>query len=133
LAGSIPVEFRRAIGNRIYGCDDCQLVCPWNKFARPTPRRISPCGTDSIMRQLIELFAWSEANFSKNRRQRDPAHRLSSDGCAISPSRSAMRRPRPRCIEALRARAQHPSSWCASTCSWALAQHSSIPVDDAHP
>src|ERR1700744_4748157 len=39
LAGAIPEEFRRAIGNRIYGCDDCQLVCPWNKFARPAAER----------------------------------------------------------------------------------------------
>src|SRR5690606_25124390 len=36
LRGSIPEQFRRAIGNRIYGCDDCQLVCPWNKFSAPT-------------------------------------------------------------------------------------------------
>src|ERR1700744_715178 len=39
LAGSIPLEFRRAMGNRIYGCDDCQLVCPWNMVARPVPEQ----------------------------------------------------------------------------------------------
>ena len=63
LKGSIPEEFRRAIGNRVYGCDDCQLACPWNKFARPTaegdfaPRH----GLDQSA--LTELFAWSEAQF----------------------------------------------------------------------
>ncbi|MDJ0939757.1 MAG: tRNA epoxyqueuosine(34) reductase QueG [Woeseiaceae bacterium] len=63
LKGSIPVEFRSAMGNRIYGCDDCQIVCPWNKFAEPTaegdfaPRH----GLDSA--SLIELFEWDEATW----------------------------------------------------------------------
>jgi epoxyqueuosine reductase len=63
LRTSIPVEFRKALGNRIYGCDDCQLVCPWNKFARFaaesdfTPRH----RLDDV--KLVELFAWSEEQF----------------------------------------------------------------------
>ncbi|MBP9592659.1 MAG: tRNA epoxyqueuosine(34) reductase QueG [Steroidobacteraceae bacterium] len=63
LHGPIPEEFRAAIGNRIYGCDDCQLVCPWNRYARLTaetdfaPRH----GLDGS--RLVELFAWSEADF----------------------------------------------------------------------
>ena len=58
LYGPIPLAFRRAMGNRIYGCDDCQLVCPWNKFSQPTaevdflPRH----GLDAP--QLIDLFQW---------------------------------------------------------------------------
>ncbi len=62
---SIPIEFRKAIGNRIYGCDDCQLFCPWNKFARPTaegdfaPRH----ALDSA--DLVSLFAWSEDEWKK--------------------------------------------------------------------
>ena len=61
--GAIPVELRPLLGNRIYGCDDCQLTCPWNRFARPTkesdfqPRN----GLDSA--RLIDLFAWTEAEF----------------------------------------------------------------------
>ena len=60
---AIPVEFRAAIGNRIYGCDDCQLVCPWNRFARYTreadfqPRH----GLDRI--SLLECYGWSESEF----------------------------------------------------------------------
>lgn len=60
LKGSIPNEFRKSIGNRIYGCDDCQIFCPWNKFAKPsnesdfTPRH----GLDTS--KLTELFGWSE-------------------------------------------------------------------------
>jgi epoxyqueuosine reductase len=60
--GAIPVEFRRAIGNRIYGCDDCQLVCPWNKFAE----RSTLSDFDSRQIEsgtLVELFRWSEDEF----------------------------------------------------------------------
>jgi epoxyqueuosine reductase len=62
-AGSIPVEFRRPLGNRIYGCDDCQLVCPWNKFARVSaePDFRVRHGLDSA--GLTELFAWTEQEF----------------------------------------------------------------------
>jgi len=65
LRTSIPEEFRNAMGNRIYGCDDCQLFCPWNKFAKVsneadfTPRH----RLDSS--SLIELFAWTEDEFLK--------------------------------------------------------------------
>jgi epoxyqueuosine reductase len=63
LKGAIPEEFRPLIGNRIYGCDDCQLVCPWNRFARHstesdfTPRH----GLDSA--ELAAVFAWTEKEF----------------------------------------------------------------------
>ena len=61
--GSIPVELRPLIGNRIYGCDDCQLVCPWNKFAQPAlvPDFAPRAGLTG--RSLVELFAWSEEEF----------------------------------------------------------------------
>lgn len=63
LKGSIPIEFRRAIGNRIYGCDDCQLVCPWNKFAEESsePDFAIRHSLDNI--SLIDAFAWSEQEF----------------------------------------------------------------------
>ena len=63
MRDTIPVEFRKAIGNRIYGCDDCQIFCPWNKFAAPTaegdfaPRH----GLDDV--ELTDLFAWDEATW----------------------------------------------------------------------
>jgi epoxyqueuosine reductase len=64
LKGPIPEEFRTAMGNRIYGCDDCQLVCPWNKFARAAthPDFKTRHGLDAS--SLTELFAWSEAEFN---------------------------------------------------------------------
>jgi epoxyqueuosine reductase len=63
LRGSIPLEFRRAIGNRIYGCDDCQLFCPWNKFAQPTKERDFTPRHRLDAARLLELFQWSETDF----------------------------------------------------------------------
>jgi len=62
-AGAIAVEFRRALGNRIYGCDDCQLVCPWNKFAQVSaePDFRARHGLDHAA--LVRLFAWSAEEF----------------------------------------------------------------------
>jgi len=62
-AGSIPIELRPLIGNRIYGCDDCQLVCPWNKFAKrsPLPDFDERHGLGSA--SLVQLLQWDEASF----------------------------------------------------------------------
>jgi epoxyqueuosine reductase len=68
LKGSIPLEFRRAIGNRIYGCDDCQLVCPWNKFSRTTAERDFGVRHGLDRAELVALFSWSEADFAHNTR-----------------------------------------------------------------
>jgi epoxyqueuosine reductase len=61
----IPVEFRKAMGNRVYGCDDCQLVCPWNKYAQISPlpdfAERNQLGSSS----LLELWSWSEAQFNE--------------------------------------------------------------------
>ncbi len=73
--GAIPVEWRAAIGNRIYGCDDCQLVCPWNKYARrsalPDFDAREPLGDAS----LLELWAWSEDDFLQ-RTEGSPIRRI---------------------------------------------------------
>ena len=75
LREAIPVELRPLIGNRIYGCDDCQLVCPWNRFAQATPE------TDFLPRHaldnvtLLELFNWSEKEFL-NRTEGSPIRRI---------------------------------------------------------
>ena len=63
-AGSIPLEFRRAIGNRIYGCDDCQLVCPWNRFAQGTTLDDFAVRHSLDDVSLLELLAWDEATFN---------------------------------------------------------------------
>ena len=63
LKGSIPVEFRTAIGDRIYGCDDCLEVCPWNKFAREGKLMRSHARQDLVRPDLLELLALDEAGF----------------------------------------------------------------------
>jgi len=65
LHGSIPVEFRKDIGNRIYGCDDCQLTCPWNRFAKPTVEKDFFSRHKLDDSDLLELFSWDEATFLK--------------------------------------------------------------------
>jgi epoxyqueuosine reductase len=63
LHGTIPTEFRRMLGNRIYGCDDCQLVCPWNKFARAAAHPDFKTRHKLDASRLSDLFAWTEAEF----------------------------------------------------------------------
>ncbi len=65
LKGSIPIEFRRAIGNRIYGCDDCLAVCPWNKFAREGQLMKSHLRNDLQQPDLIELLSLDAQNFKQ--------------------------------------------------------------------
>jgi len=64
--GVIPEEFRKAMGNRIYGCDDCQLVCPWNRFSDLTAQQDFHRREALANANLVELFMWDEATFLKN-------------------------------------------------------------------
>lgn len=66
LQGAIPVEFRKAIGNRIYGCDDCQLICPWNRFAETTQEQDYQARHQLEKQPLLALFAWNEHTFLSN-------------------------------------------------------------------
>jgi len=120
LRGSIPVEFRRAIGNRIYGCDDCQLVCPWNKFAQKSaePDFIARHGLDSAT--LVELFAWSEEEFLKN--TEGSAIRRIGYECWLRNIAVALgNAPRSEeVVAALSARKEHPSALVREHVLWAL-------------
>ena len=64
--GSIPEEFRQAIGNRVFGCDDCQAICPWNKYARNTQEQDFQPRHNLHNSELLELFLWDEATFLRN-------------------------------------------------------------------
>ncbi|MEX3915873.1 tRNA epoxyqueuosine(34) reductase QueG [Paraburkholderia sp. BR10872] len=68
LKGSIPLELRELIGNRVYGCDDCQLVCPWNKFAKAAPVADFDVRHGLDRASLVELFGWSAAQFDERMR-----------------------------------------------------------------
>lgn len=64
-AGPIPEDLRPAMGNRIYGCDDCQTACPWNKYAQRSPLRDFDARDDLVHPGLSALMRWSEAEFLK--------------------------------------------------------------------
>jgi epoxyqueuosine reductase len=66
LQGAIPIEFRKAIGNRIYGCDDCQLICPWNRFANTTQEQDYQARHQLEKQPLLALFSWDEDTFLSN-------------------------------------------------------------------
>jgi epoxyqueuosine reductase len=63
--GEIPIEFRRAMGNRIYGCDDCQLICPWNKFAKRTQLSDFAERHGLGHASLLQLWTWTKAEFDQ--------------------------------------------------------------------
>jgi epoxyqueuosine reductase len=63
--GSIPVELRPLLGNRIYGCDDCQLICPWNRFAQTSPEADFAVRNGLDSARLSELFGWNEQTFMR--------------------------------------------------------------------
>src|SRR5712672_351317 len=133
LAGSIPVAFRRAIGNRIYGCDDCQMVCPWNKFARPTAEKDFSVRHGLDHAQLVDLFSWSEAQFL-DRTRGSAIRRIGYERWLRNIAVALGNAPTsPALLESLQNRAQHPSPLVREHVHWALAQHRSTPVDDAHP
>ncbi len=122
LHGPIPLEFRRLIGNRIYGCDDCQWVCPWNRFARPTPDTdfLPRHGLDAA--RLVDLFAWSEAEFLH--RTEGMAIRRIGYECWLRNIAVALGNapPSPDVVTALRARVEHPSALVREHVAWALAE-----------
>lgn len=121
--GSIPVEFRKAIGNRVFGCDDCQLFCPWNKFARPTQEKeFKPRhGLDNAA--LVELFNWREAEFLE--RTEGSAIRRAGYECWLRNLAVGLGNApsSPEIITALKRRADYPSELVREHVSWALAQH----------
>jgi epoxyqueuosine reductase len=123
LRGSIPEEFRAALGNRIYGCDDCQLVCPWNKFARTTGER------DFVPRErldgseLSELFAWSEAEFLERTRG-SAIRRIGYESWLRNIAVALGNAPAGADVSAaLAARANDASAVVREHVAWALAQH----------
>ncbi len=123
LKGSIPVELRPLIGNRVFGCDDCQLVCPWNRYARlaPEPDFQVRNGLDSA--ELVDLFAWTEDEF-RQRMSGSAIQRIGYErwlrnlavGLGNAPGSE-------RVLAALRSRAQDSSALVREHVAWALERH----------
>lgn len=123
LKGSIPLELRPLIGNRVLGCDDCQLVCPWNKFAQRAtlPDFDVRNGLDGAT--LVELFAWSEDQFDRNLAGsaiRRIGHERWLRNIAVGLGNA---KTLPHAAAALATRADHPSPLVREHVEWALAQH----------
>jgi epoxyqueuosine reductase len=121
--GPIPKPYRIPLGNRIYGCDDCQLVCPWNKFARLSaePDFVVRHGLDAP--DLVRLFGWNEDEF-KDRTAGSAIRRigylrwLRNIAVALGNAPTS-----PDVVAALEARAVHPSLMVREHVAWALARH----------
>ncbi|GAA5173255.1 tRNA epoxyqueuosine(34) reductase QueG [Niveibacterium umoris] len=131
LKGAIPVALRPQIGNRIYGCDDCQLVCPWNRFSRPTaePDFTPRNGLDAA--SLVELFGWSEADFA-TRMAGSAIHRIGHERWLRNIAVALGNAPgTPDVLAALQSRADDPSAVVREHVSWALAQHRARPAATA--
>lgn len=120
--GSIPVELRSLMGNRIFGCDDCQLICPWNRFAKSTqekdfhPRH----GLDGA--NLITLFAWTEEEFSK-KTEGSAIRRATYFGWLRNIAIALGNAPHSQeIISALKQQKDHPSELVREHVIWALKQ-----------
>jgi epoxyqueuosine reductase len=123
---AIPEDLRPLIGNRVYGCDDCQLVCPWNRFARPTGEAEFHARQGLDHANMVQLFGWTEREFDE-RLAGSPIRRIGYErwlrnlavGLGNSPST-------PEVVAALRARADHPSALVREHVRWALSRHEAL-------
>ena len=134
-AGPIPLDLRPLLGNRIYGCDDCQLACPWNKFAQTSTLPDFDARAGLSGQQLVHLFAWDEATFLRLT-EGGPIRRIGHErwlrnvavalGNALRAAGAANTAGADVDADALRAalqsRAQHDSALVREHVAWALAQ-----------
>ncbi len=137
LKSSIPEELRPLIGNRVYGCDDCQTVCPWNKFAQkavvPDFDERHNLGGES----MVALFAWSEDEFNR-KMEGSPIRRIGHErwlrNIAVGLGNAAgQARGDEEIVAALTARLEHPSEMVREHARWALACHAGSGVESADP
>lgn len=123
LRGSIPLELRSKIGNRIFGCDDCQAVCPWNKFAQRTEQEVFQPKHHLDDAQLTALFAWSEEEYLE-KTAGSALRRIGYEGwlrniaVALGNARTTSE-----IIFSLNSRREHESALVREHVAWALAQH----------
>lgn len=120
--GAIPEEFRAAMGNRVFGCDDCQAICPWNRYAKPTDEQDFQPRHNLHNSELLDLFLWDETTFLKNT-EGSPIRRIGYErwqrnlaiGLGNAPSDV-------RIIEALQQRRAQATALVQEHIDWALEQ-----------
>jgi epoxyqueuosine reductase len=123
LKSAIPEELRPLIGNRVYGCDDCQSACPWNRFAKLSLEEDFKTRNGLDRATLVELFAWTEEEFDR-RLQGSPIRRIGHERWLRNLAVGLGNAPgSPEVLAALRARADHPSALVREHVQWALSKH----------
>ena len=127
-SGPIPLELRPLLANRIYGCDDCQLVCPWNKYARPSQLPDFDARAGLTGQQLVHLFAWDEAAFLRQT-EGGPIRRIGHErwlrniAVALGNALRGADATQARLLRAaLQTRAAHDSALVREHVAWALEQ-----------
>lgn len=121
--GAIPEDMRKPIGNRIFGCDDCQLICPWNKFAKRTDEADFRARNDLDVATLPQLFAWNEDEFLR-RTEGSPIRRSGHERWLRNIAVGLGNAPgTPEVLAALQARRHDDSALVREHVGWALAQH----------
>ncbi len=129
-AGTIPLELRPLIGNRIYGCDDCQLICPWNRFAKRSSLPDFDPRAGLAGAQLVQLFGWSEAGFlhhTEGSAIRRIGHERWLRNIAVALGNALRVAPDPVLEDALRQRALDDSALVREHVQWALGYDSDPP------
>jgi epoxyqueuosine reductase len=120
---AIPEELRPLIGNRVYGCDDCQVVCPWNGFAQPTREKDFDVRNGLDRATLVELFAWSEAEFDQ-RMQGSAIRRIGYERWLRNLAVGLGNAPTsPEVVNALISRKENSSPLVKEHVEWALSRH----------
>lgn len=124
LKESIPEDLRPLVGNRIYGCDDCQLVCPWNRFTKIVSQEPDFSPRNRLdQASLVELFAWSEVEF-RERTAGSAIHRIGFERWSRNIAVALGNAPTtPEVVAALEARADDPSEMVCEHVAWALRRH----------
>jgi len=129
LKGSIPIELRASIGNRIFGCDDCQLVCPWNRFSQTTEEIGFALNPRFAAPPLVSLLAWDEDQFLRNTAG-TALRRITHDQWLRNVAVAIGNGPRdPAALDALTGRLAHPSPMVREHVAWALAQLQKVTRD----
>ena len=124
LRDAIPEQLRPLLGNRIYGCDDCQLVCPWNRFAKTTQEEDFHVRNGLDAATLVQLFGWEREQFERNLRG-SAIYRIGYEcwlrNLAVGLGNALTS---PEIIAALNKRSDHPSPLVREHVAWALQRHS---------
>ena len=123
LRDSIPEKFRKLIGNRVYGCDDCQLICPWNKFAKNSDEDDFRVRNGLDAPDLVELFSWTEKNFIE-RTEGSAIRRIGYQCWLRNIAVGLGNAPKTeKVVSALIARRKNSTALVSEHIEWALEQH----------